>query len=157
MRDVHRNAYSFIQVYRGDPKRNLLTTGWSKFVCDKNLTEGDTIVFIRDEDDIFLGVRRGPHYVKSRVATDKVLDAVEAAVAGRSFEVRSRDAPRLSVVAKEIVERHVLTGSGSANVRIKMTDKVRTLVLQNATPGSFIKILGECIEEEKAEIPEVRE
>ncbi|KAF3333696.1 Auxin response factor 11 [Carex littledalei] len=148
---------SFTHIYRGSPKRNWLTTGWSKFVRDKNLTVGDTIVFIRDENDLFLGVQREKHYVRSRVAAEELLDAVMAAAEGRRFQVRSRDAPRLSVVAKEIVERHVLTESGSANVRIKMTDKVRTLVLQNATPGSLIKILGECIEEEKAEIPEVRE
>ncbi|KAF3333695.1 auxin response factor 18-like protein [Carex littledalei] len=134
--DVHGNVHRFTHIYRGSPKRNWLTTGWS---------------------NSFKIVRRESRYVRSQVTAKEVLDAVMAAAEGRKFQVRSRDAPRLSVVAKEIIEWHVLTGSGSANVRIKMIDKVRTLVLQNATPGSLIKILGECIEEEKAEIPEVRE
>ena len=34
-----------------------------------------------------LGVRRGPHYVRSQVSAEEVFDAVEAAAAGRSFKV----------------------------------------------------------------------
>lgn len=34
-----------------------------------------------------LGVRRGPHYVRSQVSAEEVFHAVEAAAAGRSFKV----------------------------------------------------------------------
>lgn len=34
-----------------------------------------------------LGIQRGPRYVRSQVAAEELWDAVEAAAAGRSFQV----------------------------------------------------------------------
>ena len=31
----------------GQPRRHLLTTGWSVFVSQKNLTSGDAVLFLR--------------------------------------------------------------------------------------------------------------
>lgn len=37
----------FPPVYVGQPKRHLLTTGWSMFVGAKRLRAGDSVLFIR--------------------------------------------------------------------------------------------------------------
>ncbi|GFP95289.1 auxin response factor 5 [Phtheirospermum japonicum] len=59
VRDLHDNTWTFRHIYRGQPKRHLLTTGWSMFVGSKRLRAGDAVLFIRDEkSQLMLGVRR---------------------------------------------------------------------------------------------------
>ncbi|KAK7382966.1 hypothetical protein VNO78_28631 [Psophocarpus tetragonolobus] len=59
VRDLHDNAWTFRHIYRGQPKRHLLTTGWSLFVGSKRLRAGDSVLFIRDEkSQLRVGVRR---------------------------------------------------------------------------------------------------
>ncbi|XP_073275773.1 auxin response factor 5-like [Primulina huaijiensis] len=59
VRDLHENTWTFRHIYRGQPKRHLLTTGWSMFVGAKRLRAGDAVLFIRDEkSQLLLGVRR---------------------------------------------------------------------------------------------------
>ncbi|KAE8665084.1 Auxin response factor 19 [Hibiscus syriacus] len=58
-RDLHENVWNFRHIYRGQPKRHLLTTGWSLFVNGKRLLAGDSVLFIRDErQQLLLGTRR---------------------------------------------------------------------------------------------------
>ncbi|URE04989.1 auxin response factor [Musa troglodytarum] len=58
-RDLHENIWTFRHIYRGQPKRHLLTTGWSLFVSRKKLFAGDSVLFIRDEkQQLLLGIRR---------------------------------------------------------------------------------------------------
>ncbi|KAL6634775.1 hypothetical protein ACP70R_027446 [Stipagrostis hirtigluma subsp. patula] len=58
-RDVHGAAWKFRHIYRGTPRRHLLTTGWSTFVNQKKLVAGDSIVFLRgDGGDLHVGIRR---------------------------------------------------------------------------------------------------
>ncbi|GLT70138.1 hypothetical protein SLA2020_422350 [Shorea laevis] len=58
-KDVHGNLWKFRHIYRGTPRRHLLTTGWSNFVNQKKLVAGDSIVFLRAENgDICVGIRR---------------------------------------------------------------------------------------------------
>lgn len=58
-RDLHDNIWTFRHIYRGQPKRHLLTTGWSLFVSGKRLLAGDSVLFIRDEkQQLLLGIRR---------------------------------------------------------------------------------------------------
>ncbi|KAL9227148.1 hypothetical protein vseg_002876 [Gypsophila vaccaria] len=58
-RDLHDNVWTFRHIYRGQPKRHLLTTGWSLFVSGKRLSAGDSVLFIRDEKQhLLLGTRR---------------------------------------------------------------------------------------------------
>ncbi|KAH7687975.1 AUX/IAA protein [Dioscorea alata] len=58
-RDLHDNLWTFRHIYRGQPKRHLLTTGWSLFVSGKRLFAGDSVLFIRDEkQNLLLGIRR---------------------------------------------------------------------------------------------------
>ncbi|KAL0308329.1 UNVERIFIED_CONTAM: Auxin response factor 19 [Sesamum radiatum] len=58
-RDLHDNVWTFRHIYRGQPKRHLLTTGWSLFVSGKRLFAGDSVLFIRDgKQQLLLGIRR---------------------------------------------------------------------------------------------------
>lgn len=58
-KDVHGEIWKFRHIYRGTPRRHLLTTGWSNFVNQKKLVAGDSIVFLRAENgDLCLGIRR---------------------------------------------------------------------------------------------------
>lgn len=59
VKDVHGEVWKFRHIYRGTPRRHLLTTGWSTFVNQKKLVAGDSIVFLRAENgDLCVGVRR---------------------------------------------------------------------------------------------------
>jgi hypothetical protein len=58
-KDVHGVVWKFRHIYRGTPRRHLLTTGWSSFVNQKKLVAGDSIVFMRtDNGDLCVGIRR---------------------------------------------------------------------------------------------------
>ncbi|CAA7055805.1 unnamed protein product [Microthlaspi erraticum] len=58
-RDLHDVEWKFRHIFRGQPKRHLLTTGWSVFVSAKRLVAGDSVIFIRNEkNQLFLGIRR---------------------------------------------------------------------------------------------------
>ncbi|KAI3461425.1 hypothetical protein Pfo_018088 [Paulownia fortunei] len=58
-KDVHGETWKFRHIYRGTPRRHLLTTGWSSFVNQKKLVAGDSIVFLRAENgDLCVGIRR---------------------------------------------------------------------------------------------------
>ncbi|XP_061347086.1 auxin response factor 18-like [Gastrolobium bilobum] len=58
-KDVHGQCWKFRHIYRGTPRRHLLTTGWSNFVNQKKLVAGDSIVFLRaDNGDLCVGIRR---------------------------------------------------------------------------------------------------
>ncbi|KAI9077113.1 hypothetical protein K1719_040935 [Acacia pycnantha] len=58
-KDVHGETWNFRHIYRGTPRRHLLTTGWSTFVNQKKLVAGDSIVFLRAENgDLCVGIRR---------------------------------------------------------------------------------------------------
>ncbi|XVE61707.1 hypothetical protein DITRI_Ditri06bG0061400 [Diplodiscus trichospermus] len=58
-KDVRGETWKFRHIYRGTPRRHLLTTGWSTFVNHKKLVAGDSIVFLRAENgDLCVGVRR---------------------------------------------------------------------------------------------------
>nr|GMC53992.1 auxin response factor 18 [Ipomoea batatas] len=59
VKDVHGETWQFRHIYRGTPRRHLLTTGWSNFVNRKKLIAGDLVVFVRKENgDIHVGIRR---------------------------------------------------------------------------------------------------
>ncbi|KAL8192313.1 hypothetical protein R6Q57_027980 [Mikania cordata] len=58
-RDLHDNEWKFRHIFRGQPKRHLLTTGWSVFVSAKKLVAGDSVLFIWNEKNrLLLGIRR---------------------------------------------------------------------------------------------------
>ncbi|MCI06733.1 auxin response factor 9-like, partial [Trifolium medium] len=58
-KDLHGYEWRFKHIFRGQPRRHLLTTGWSTFVTSKRLVAGDTFVFLRGENgELRVGVRR---------------------------------------------------------------------------------------------------
>ncbi|CAL9093661.1 auxin response factor 7-like isoform X2 [Musa acuminata AAA Group] len=58
-KDLHRNEWRFRHIFRGQPRRHLLTTGWSVFVSSKRLVAGDAFIFLRGENgELRVGVRR---------------------------------------------------------------------------------------------------
>jgi auxin response factor len=57
--DLHGTQWKFRHIYRGQPRRHLLTIGWSSFVNRKKLVSGDAVLFLRGDDgQLRLGVRR---------------------------------------------------------------------------------------------------
>ncbi|KAE9601089.1 hypothetical protein Lal_00024101 [Lupinus albus] len=57
-RDLHGHEWKFRHIFRGQPKRHLLTTGWSVFVSAKRLVAGDSVLFIWNEKgQLLLGIR----------------------------------------------------------------------------------------------------
>ncbi|XP_075522708.1 auxin response factor 9-like [Primulina tabacum] len=58
-KDLHEVKWHFKHIFRGQPRRHLLTTGWSTFVTSKRLVAGDSFVFLRGENgELRVGVRR---------------------------------------------------------------------------------------------------
>ncbi|XP_073279437.1 auxin response factor 3-like isoform X1 [Primulina huaijiensis] len=58
-KDLHGVEWKFRHIYRGQPRRHLLTSGWSAFVNNKKLVSGDAVLFLRGNDgELRLGVRR---------------------------------------------------------------------------------------------------
>ncbi|MFS8015729.1 putative transcription factor B3-Domain family [Helianthus anomalus] len=58
-KDLHGTEWKFRHIYRGQPRRHLLTTGWSAFVNKKKLACGDAVLFLRGDDGVLrLGIRR---------------------------------------------------------------------------------------------------
>ncbi|TKY61245.1 Auxin response factor 18 [Spatholobus suberectus] len=58
-KDLHGFEWKFKHIFRGQPRRHLLTTGWSTFVTSKRLAAGDAFVFLRGENgELRVGVRR---------------------------------------------------------------------------------------------------
>ncbi|KAK8928403.1 Auxin response factor 17 [Platanthera zijinensis] len=131
--DVHGRSWKFRHIYRGTPRRHLLTSGWSDFVNTKKLISGDTVVFIRNvAGQLFVGIRRsGRSYAgpinfetrkqqecgggnklvfsrgtRGRVLPESVIEAVRSADMGKPFQVLFY--PRAGMpeflVSKETVE-----------------------------------------------------
>ncbi|KAA0061450.1 auxin response factor 19 isoform X2 [Cucumis melo var. makuwa] len=85
-RDLHDNSWTFRHIYRGQPKRHLLTTGWSVFVSTKRLFAGDSVLFIRDEkSQLLLGIRRAnrqqPALSSSVISSDSMHIGILASAA----------------------------------------------------------------------------
>ncbi|KAL2481939.1 Auxin response factor [Abeliophyllum distichum] len=85
-RDLHNQTWTFRHIYRGQPKRHLLTSGWSVFVSTKRLVAGDSVLFIRDEkSQLLLGIRHAnrhqPALSSSVISSDSMHIGVLAAAA----------------------------------------------------------------------------
>ncbi|XP_048137679.1 auxin response factor 2A [Rhodamnia argentea] len=58
-KDLHGNEWRFRHIFRGQPRRHLLQSGWSVFVSSKRLVSGDAFIFLRGENgELRVGVRR---------------------------------------------------------------------------------------------------
>ncbi|GAB2218209.1 hypothetical protein Drorol1_Dr00001428 [Drosera rotundifolia] len=109
-KDLHGQTWTFRHIYRGQPKRHLLTTGWSVFGSNKRLLAGDSVVFIRDEkSQLLLGIRRAnrqqPALASSVISSDSMhigilAAAAHAAANNSSFSIfyNPRASPREFVI-----------------------------------------------------------
>ncbi|GJM98158.1 hypothetical protein PR202_ga15141 [Eleusine coracana subsp. coracana] len=87
-KDMSGVVWKFRHIYRGTPRRHLLTTGWSTFVNQKKLVAGDSIVFHLGEDGkIHVGIRRAIRGGAHSIPVEDVLRAARLAAAGQPFEV----------------------------------------------------------------------
>ncbi|XP_008790699.2 auxin response factor 2A-like isoform X2 [Phoenix dactylifera] len=58
-KDLHGVEWRFRHIFRGQPRRHLLQSGWSGFVSSKRLVAGDAFIFLRGEHgELRVGVRR---------------------------------------------------------------------------------------------------
>ncbi|KAL6576372.1 Auxin response factor 2A [Orobanche hederae] len=58
-KDLQGNEWRFRHIFRGQPRRHLLQSGWSVFVSSKRLVAGDAFIFLRGENgELRVGVRR---------------------------------------------------------------------------------------------------
>ncbi|XP_010089977.2 auxin response factor 18 [Morus notabilis] len=133
VRDVHGEVWEFKHIYRGSPRRHLLTTGWSVFVNKRKLVAGDSVVFVRDKDgNISVGIKRGRRTycnsnnnnngsAKGVVSPQDVLEAVTLAANGKPFDVvyYPRDGAAEFCVRASAV-RAALGISWSIGMRFKM-------------------------------------
>ncbi|KAG6474267.1 hypothetical protein ZIOFF_068192 [Zingiber officinale] len=131
-KDLHDNQWTFRHIYRGQPKRHLLTTGWSLFVSGKRLFAGDSVLFIRDQkQQLLLGIRRAnrqPTNISSSVlSTDSmhigILAAAAHAAANHSpFTVfyNPRASPSEFVVPFAKYQKAVYSNQISLGMRFRM-------------------------------------
>ncbi|KAL6610502.1 hypothetical protein ACP70R_040471 [Stipagrostis hirtigluma subsp. patula] len=93
-KDLHGMKWTFRHIYRGQPRRHLLTTGWTSFINKKKLVSGDAVLFLRGDDgELRLGVRR---------AVQLRNEAVFEAVSSTESKLRT-----LSAVARALDSRSV--------------------------------------------------
>ncbi|XP_051139912.1 auxin response factor 17-like [Andrographis paniculata] len=134
MKDAHGKVWEFRHIYRGTPRRHLLTTGWSKFVNEKRLIAGDSVIFIRkiSTNELFIGVRKSRRSGGftgwdcqddfSTGDASEPLEAIQNAVNGKAFEVVYN--PRIGspdfVVRVEKV-KNALQKSWGTGTRIKIS------------------------------------
>ncbi|XP_071702824.1 auxin response factor 5-like [Rutidosis leptorrhynchoides] len=94
VRDLHENTWTFRHIYRGQPKRHLLTTGWSMFVGAKRLKAGDSVLFIRDEkSQLLLGVRRAKCQQTSLPSSVLSADSMHIGVLAAAAHAASNRSP----------------------------------------------------------------
>ncbi|KAJ6819606.1 auxin response factor 19-like [Iris pallida] len=131
-RDLHDIVWTFRHIYRGQPKRHLLTTGWSLFVSGKRLFAGDSVLFIRDEkQQLLLGIRRAnrqPTNISSSVLSSDsmhigILAAAAHAAANNSlFTVfyNPRASPSEFVIPLAKYQKAVYSNQISLGMRFRM-------------------------------------
>ncbi|KAJ8491311.1 hypothetical protein OPV22_013032 [Ensete ventricosum] len=131
-RDLHDNLWTFRHIFRGQPKRHLLTTGWSLFVGGKRLFAGDSVLFIRDKkQQLLLGIRRAsrqPTNISSSVLSSDsmhigILAAAAHAAANHSpFTVfyNPRASPSEFVIPFAKYQKAVYSNQISLGMRFRM-------------------------------------
>ncbi|KQJ93247.1 auxin response factor 5 [Brachypodium distachyon] len=138
-RDIHDNIWTFRHIFRGQPKRHLLTTGWSLFVSGKKLFAGDSVIFVRDEKhQLLLGIRRAnrqPTNISSSVLSSDsmhigVLAAAAHAAANSSpFTIfyNPRASPTEFVIPFAKYQKAMYSNQISLGMRFRMTCETEEL------------------------------
>ncbi|KAK4773259.1 hypothetical protein SAY87_028278 [Trapa incisa] len=106
--DIHGVVWTFRHIYRGTPRRHLLTTGWSKFVNSKKLVAGDSVLFMKNSrGDMFVGIRRAIKFAaecptwRHQIAARKTIIEEDSALKG-SFARNGRGRVSPDSVVKAI-------------------------------------------------------
>ncbi|XP_038882084.1 auxin response factor 3 isoform X2 [Benincasa hispida] len=96
-KDLLGLKWKFRHIYRGQPRRHLLTTGWSAFVNKKRLVSGDAVLFLRGNDgELRLGIRRAAqlksgsafsNICSQQLNASSIMDVVNAISTKSSFSV----------------------------------------------------------------------
>ncbi|KAL6492843.1 Arf17p [Orobanche gracilis] len=162
MKDARENiAWDFRHIYRGTPRRHLLTTGWSKFVNAKRLIAGDSVVFTRKKnpsastsdlhrEELFIGIRRagkfsgsnsssqfGESSANGSSSTGEALEAIERAAKGLAFEVvyyPRVGSPAFVVDAKKVeAASQICWGAG---IRVKMDVETEDSTRMGSSAGT---------------------
>lgn len=93
-KDLHEVEWHFKHIFRGQPRRHLLTTGWSTFVTSKRLVAGDSFVFLRGENgELRVGVRRHtrqPSSMPSSVISSQSMHLGVLATASHAVSTQTR-------------------------------------------------------------------
>ncbi|KAI7989546.1 Auxin response factor 21 [Camellia lanceoleosa] len=101
-RDLHDNVWTFRHIYRGQPKRHLLTTGWSLFVSGKRLFAGDSVLFIRDEkQQLLLGIRRANRQPTNLSSSVLSSDSMHIGILAAAAHATANNNPSLSSTIQE--------------------------------------------------------
>ncbi|KAE8718662.1 putative Protein grpE [Hibiscus syriacus] len=159
--DVRGGTWEFRHIYRGTPRRHLLTTGWSKFVNQKKLIAGDSVVFMRDGNEkMYVGVRRVMKKEgggdsgrwrepseegamkgegRGRMTAEAVAEAAERAAKGLPFEVVYYPRPGWTdfVVRADLVEAG-LSIYWSAGTRVKIAVETEDSSTMSSFQGTVI-------------------
>jgi len=103
--DVHGLTWEFRHIYRGTPRRHLLTTGWSRFVNAKKLVAGDSVVFMKNtRGAMFIGIRRAVRFVPNRTGSGGCSDVSRLCLP--ICGVRSRVDDEEKLVEEKAFSRH---------------------------------------------------
>lgn len=162
VKDVLGAVWEFRHIYRGTPRRHLLTTGWSKFVNSKKLVAGDSVVFMRSQrsGQNFVGIRKAVkaknvssnsrwNYLgvtdvgeEEKCGENAVTEAVEKAVRGVGFEIVYHPKVDVSdfVVQAEKVETSILDVPWMVGSRVKMALETEDLSRVSWMQGNISKI-----------------
>ncbi|KAG4989558.1 hypothetical protein JHK84_032114 [Glycine max] len=129
-RDLHDVEWKFRHIFRGQPKRHLLTTGWSIFVSAKRLVAGDSVLFIWNEkNQLLLGIRRAnrPQTVmpSSVLSSDSMhigllAAAAHAAATNSCFTIIGRASPSEFVIPLSKYIKAVYHTRISVGMRFRM-------------------------------------
>lgn len=125
MRDLQNHTWEFRHIYRGTPRRHLLTTGWSKFVNAKRLVAGDSVVFMkkRSTGELFVGIRRAERYGGDGSSdVGAAVAAIESAARFLPFEAvyyPKIGSPDFVVMAEKV--KDALRMRWSEGMKVKMT------------------------------------
>ncbi|XP_015698651.1 auxin response factor 24 isoform X2 [Oryza brachyantha] len=131
-KDLHGVEWRFRHIFRGQPRRHLLQSGWSVFVSAKRLVAGDAFIFLRgDNGELRVGVRRAMRQqanIPSSVISSHSMHlgvlatAWHAVNTGTMFTVyyKPRTSPSEFVVPRDLYEES-LKRNHSIGMRFKMT------------------------------------
>ncbi|KAJ1273599.1 hypothetical protein BS78_06G294400 [Paspalum vaginatum] len=135
--DMDGAEWQFRHIYRGTPRRHLLTTGWSTFVNAKLLVSQDKAVFMRRPDGkLLIGLRREPRYriadtllaepprnARARVPPEDVMEAARLAAQGAPFTVTyfpRKGAGEFVVPRKEVEDALAVAARWEPGTQVRM-------------------------------------